>query len=232
MKMKWNKLRNDVHQVAVEHGWWEKPLTFSEIIVMCHSELSEAMEEYRAGRPMVYCNFSDACDIVKREVAHTEEKCAGLECLRNFPQRKPEGVAVELGDCILRILDYMGRVGGDVDGIMRRLRSAAPGGAGAAGGKSLPDLVAGCHYLLSSAYMSQRQAEMLGKKKGQKVKPVRTFHPFRVRGFERNAREKMVGCILDIMRWAEANGVDMEAVVTVKHEYNKTREYRHGGKRL
>lgn len=226
--MQWNKLRDEVHKNAVEHGWWEKPMTFSEIIVMCHSELSEAVEEYRAGRPMVYCEdgmtFNAAC---------REEPCGGLECLRNFPDRKPEGVAVELGDCILRILDYMGQVKGDVDGIVRGLQGYAPIQEKKGDGKQLPDLVAGCHYLLSSAYMSHRHAEMLGKKKeGKKIQSARTLRPFRTRDFERIAREKMVGCVLDIMRWVKDNGVDMEAVITAKNEYNKAREYRHGGKRL
>lgn len=227
--MKWNKMRDEVHRVAVEHGWWEKPLTFPEIIVMCHSELSEAMEEYRAGRPMVYC------DAINSNVACVEEPCGGLGCIRNFPHRKPEGVAVELADCILRILDYMGQVGADVEGIMKRL----PGFASYPQltyqedkKKPLPDLVAGCHYLLSSAYMEQRMAEMLGYKKNQKVKAANLNHFFRVRGFERTAREKMVGCILDILRWGKVNGVDMEEIIALKHGYNKTREYRHGGKKL
>lgn len=225
--MKWNELRDNVHRVAVEHGWWEKPLTFSEIIVMCHSELSEAMEEYRAGRTMVYCE-----KWMDPNADCTEELCGGLECLRNFQDRKPEGVAVELGDCILRILDYMGRVKGDIDGAIRKLRGLSPEQTKEGDARPLPDLVAGCHYLLSSAYMSHRQAEMLRRKRGREVKPAREFHPFRVRGLERAAREKMVGCILDILRWAETNGVDMEAVIIAKNEYNKTRQYRHGGKKL
>ena len=225
--MKWNKLRDEVHRNAVDHGWWEKPLTFSEIIVMCHSELSEAMEEYRAERPMVYCE-----DGMTFNVACREEPCGGVECLRNFPDRKPEGVAVELADCVLRILDYMGHVKGDVDGAMRKLRGAVSPGIKELDVRPLPDLIAGCHYLLSSAYASNRQAELLRKKRSRWIKPVLGLHPSRVRDYERTAREQMVGCILDIMRWAHSNGVDMETVITAKNEYNKTREYRHGGKKL
>lgn len=231
--MDWNKMRDQVHRLAVSKGWWEKPLTFSEIIVMCHSELSEAVEEYRAGRPMVY----HACTAAARDGAcgfgircRTAETAERDNC--HYRAEKPEGVAVELADCILRILDYMGQVGGDVDGMMRDLGSLAPAQPGAGVKKTLPDLLAGCHYLLSSAYMSQRSAEMLGRRKGRKIRAVNLRHPFRVRDFERTAREKMVGCILDILRWASANGVDMEEIIAAKHEYNKAREYRHGGKRL
>ncbi len=235
--MQWNKLRDEVHKNAVEHGWWERPLTFSEIIVMCHSELSEAVEEYRAGRPMVYnacgCNheYHNSDGVCAPERVSCPTSNDPLDC--PYRGRKPEGVAVELADCILRILDYMGQVKGDVDGIVRGLQGYAPAQEKKGDGKPLPDLVAGCHYLLSSAYMSHRHAEMLGKKKeGKKIQPARTLRPFRTRDFERIAREKMIGCILDIMRWAKDNGVDMEAVIISKNEYNKTREYRHGGKRL
>lgn len=42
----------------------------------------------------------------------------------------------------------------------------------------------------------------------------------------------VVMCICEIMEWAEEAGVDMEMVLDIKHEYNKTRPYRHGGKAL
>lgn len=32
--------------------------------------------------------------------------------------------------------------------------------------------------------------------------------------------------------WDEAKGVDLEGILDIKHAYNKTRPYRHGGKAL
>ena len=42
-----NRLAADIHRNAVEHGWWEGERSFGEIVALCHSELSEALEEYR-----------------------------------------------------------------------------------------------------------------------------------------------------------------------------------------
>lgn len=42
-----SELQQEVHQTAKEHGWWEEPPSFPEIIALIHSEASEALEEYR-----------------------------------------------------------------------------------------------------------------------------------------------------------------------------------------
>ena len=87
-----NELTKEIHDNAVSHGWWDEPRNLLEIVALCHSELSEAVEEYRAGRPMVWANEDG----------------------------KPEGIATEMADCVIRILDWFGHEGLDADEIVRQ----------------------------------------------------------------------------------------------------------------
>ena len=82
-----NTWANKIHANAVEHGWWDEERPFSEVVALCHSELSEALEEARAGHPLVY----------------------------EGEKGKPEGIAVEMIDCVIRILDWCGSMDVDVD---------------------------------------------------------------------------------------------------------------------
>ena len=87
-----NELTKEIHDNAVSHGWWDEPRNLLEIVALCHSELSEAVEEYRAGHPMVWANEDG----------------------------KPEGIATEMADCLIRILDWFGHEGLDADEIVRQ----------------------------------------------------------------------------------------------------------------
>jgi hypothetical protein len=122
-----NDLAAEVHQNAVEHGWWDKPLTFGDIVALCHSELSEALEAYRDGEELVHgccghCTFEDGCD---HPAPDGETGC------------KPEGVAVEMIDCILRILDWCAMEGVDVDELLRMKLAYNKGRPYRHGGKAL-----------------------------------------------------------------------------------------------
>jgi hypothetical protein len=41
---------------------------------------------------------------------------------------------------------------------------------------------------------------------------------------------ELVDIAIRLMDWFEDRGLDMEKIIRMKHEYNKTRSYRHGGK--
>lgn len=102
-----NELSKEIHDNAVSHGWWDEPRNLLEIAALCHSEISEAVEEYRAGRPLAYVNKFDG------ETVYYESD------MKSWGGRKPEGIAAEMADCLIRILDWFGHEGLDVDAIVR-----------------------------------------------------------------------------------------------------------------
>lgn len=91
MTLSLNKLAADIHQVSIEHGFWEKDRNFGEQLMLAVSELSEALEADRDGEPAYY---------------------------REINGGKPEGVAVEIIDCIIRCFDTLCPMGVDIDSIM------------------------------------------------------------------------------------------------------------------
>lgn len=118
-----NRLAKEVHENAVAHGWWEEERGLPEVLMLCVSELAEALEEYRNGRPTLYypCNAGGVC-CEEDGSAH----CGSRPYNPNNPEapcsaqsKKPEGVAVELADCVIRILDYCGHAGIDLEEAIR-----------------------------------------------------------------------------------------------------------------
>lgn len=121
--MSLKELAAAVHENAVAHGWWEEERGLPEVLMLCVSELAEALEEYRNGRPTLYylCNAGGVC-CEEDGSAH----CGSRPYNPNNPEapcsaqsKKPEGVAVELADCVIRILDYCGHAGIDLEEAIR-----------------------------------------------------------------------------------------------------------------
>jgi NTP pyrophosphatase (non-canonical NTP hydrolase) len=109
-----NDLAAEIHKNALAHGWWDEPRTFPEIIALCHSELSEGLEEYRNNRPELYfvipTKQADGQIIPEIRTDYGDG---------HYDGEKPEGIAVELADCMIRILDYCGQAEIDIEAAIR-----------------------------------------------------------------------------------------------------------------
>jgi hypothetical protein len=85
-----NEWATKINKIAHEHGWYDDgPRNFGELLALMHSELSEALEEWRDNKGGFY-----------------------------IENGKPEGYIVEMIDCAIRILDTVKEMGFNVEEVM------------------------------------------------------------------------------------------------------------------
>ena len=104
------ELVKEAHGNAEKHGFWDDPPEFGTSIALIHSELSEALEEVRAGNrirpgqptPPKYYSGGGYVATAPTVVCH-----------------KPEGYATELADAVIRIADLCGYMGIDLESVIR-----------------------------------------------------------------------------------------------------------------
>ena len=127
-----NELAQQINDNARAKGFWDADRNMGEMLMLAVSELAEALEEHRAGMPAEYfqLNGSRVYPVTDGSGADWTTDSRGGTDIRNVlssgprtwtgVQAKPEGVAVELADCIIRCLDTMHSLGVDIDGVVAR----------------------------------------------------------------------------------------------------------------
>lgn len=88
------ELQLRLHHVAKSHGFWNGVVNVPEKLALVHSEISEALEEYRSGVNLAKITISE--------------------------KGKPEGFPVELADAIIRILDIAEYYGIDMGAVIEQ----------------------------------------------------------------------------------------------------------------
>ena len=201
-----NEFAKEVHANAVAHGWYDNgERSEAEIFANIHSEWSEAFDAYAHGLPWYYHHCGDPA--TKDEICEGFSDCYsrkigwdGDHCfMRN---KKPEGIAVELIDGVIRILDFVGYQNSKIPE-KHRIKvelSEKPQDT------DFCRLICLLHLNTADAMVYARRFEL--KTLGMYI----------------------CGIIESAFAMVEKMGLDPEAIMLEKHEYNKTRPYRHGGK--
>lgn len=207
-----SELAKAVHENAVAHGWWEDDREAPEINALIHSEWSEALEEARAGRPMVWyaCGEAENRTIPCDPKDNTECRMYGRERECQFRGHKPEGVAVELIDGCIRILDYMGRLEADIQetgGQASEIEGLYTDANVAKVPEKLPELVSTLHMYTSGSMMT------------------RSYHDLSIPDIF-----PLLEGMAAALSWVKKQGLDPLAILLEKHEFNKSRPYKHGKK--
>ena len=184
-------LQREAHAIAKAHGWWDEPRTFGDLIALVHSELSEALEAYRLHG-------------LKDWRSHTYDD--GF--VDEHPQgEKPEGVASELADVVIRVADMAEHYHWALDAAPipepEEWMEFSPS-------KSFGDWIGLCHIHASDALIAAW------------MPPERFTSPL----------VSLNLVVRTVQRMASHYGIDLDAAIEAKMEYNRTRSYRHGGKAL
>ena len=190
------ELQKEAHAIAKEKGSWDEECTFShgDLIAVVHSELSEALEAYRERGLESWSS--------RAELAILGE------------ERKPEGVAFELADVVIRVADMAEWYGVD-----------------------LSNLPVSRHYWeehspISRHYWEDHSPITLNAdwSFGDWICIIHRL--VALVSWRASGLRKLAQVVRAVQQMAAHYGIDLDAAIEAKMEYNRGRSYRHGGKSL
>ena len=208
-----------VHENAVDHGWWDGERNWPEIISLIHSEWSEALEEARKGNPLAYVDaYVRGPEQIESVMMKVERDADGRYVYegKEVGGRKPEGVAIELMDGVIRILDLFGSLNYSV----RRVDGTGPQELEELSQRDrfmqevpqeVSELVAVLHVDTSMALCGELRY-------GEEIKAEITEMGLLM----------LEEAMSMAMSWVKDHGMDPMGLLIEKHAYNIGRPYKHG----
>ena len=202
-------LQKEAHAIAKDHGWWDEPRTFGDLIALAHSELSEALEAYREWGLKSVISATAPND---RTYRYFDINLSQAKVPDDWTT-KPDGVASELADVVIRVAGMAEWFKIDLaqareededlgDEKQAYLQERLSGNL-----DSFGEWIAAIHEDMADAgYHQRNRGDNLGS--------------------------HLVSVIWMVQEMAAHYGIDLDAAIEAKMEYNKSRLYRHGGKEL
>lgn len=206
------KLCADSHRISKEKGWLDgPPRPFAAIADLIHSELSEALEDYRNNKGLRELYFERSTD---NKVFSEEEVALWSAADRRLV--KPCGIPIELADVVIRIAQHCGTEGWDLAGAVEYKNSLTR----RLGWGDFESALAWAHTFVSRAFLASEKQ-----------------HLFAIAGLaaSNTANEvltELANVYLVVADLCHISGIYLEKAVELKQAYNETRSHRHGGKKI
>ena len=160
--------------------------------------------------------FGDLIALVHSELSEALEAYrekhiwADWRQLQTYPNGRPRGVASELADVVIRVADMVEHYGVDLAARIASLSLFSRPGEGL---DTFGDWITACHAWLSDTFRSY----------GSETRGIDLPGTWLIG----------MGMLIECIQAMAANyGIDLDAAIEAKMEYNQSRPYRHGGKAL
>jgi hypothetical protein len=197
-----NLLSKTSYETAKSKGWWDSPRSFSALSLLMVSEISEALEDYRAHRGLNEMHYEYSEGGVTRSLSEAE--------LLNLPRGyivKPCGIPSEVADVCVRIADYAGSQNFDLQKGYND--TACWDNPKRYDPKDFELSLAHAELRISLAFAAWADME-----EDLEINLILAWalHP--------------------IIETCEANGIELEKAILMKAAYNANRSHRHGNKKI
>lgn len=199
----YDQIIQKIHANNIAKGWYAKPRTDLETLTLIGTEISEAIEEVRDGKPLVYVvTISAPGELIFKPDDFSKQST----------DLKPEGTLVELADAVIRALDFFGYKKWNVDEWVASQRVSRRN---------------------KLAVLKETLLEACGRISVHPAHALADFANDALTSLDKEyyCKKYLARMVLDIEVLCEEHGYRLLDILEFKHKYNTTRSFRHGGKK-